>query len=139
MFKFFVPQTFLLSWNFSRSSKHQINLKKEYGKLISFILIYAARIFHFTDFRFVFNRYSLIPKGSAPGVSVGHTCTFIQSVNEGKGRIIIVGGANPSGSFSDSHIINLGKGIFVESMRCLISMFDLNYLTDFIGIIRGCF
>ncbi|TNM91771.1 hypothetical protein fugu_018782 [Takifugu bimaculatus] len=51
--------------------------------------------------------YSLIPRGSAPGVSVGHTCTFIPSVNEGKGRIIIVGGANPSGSFSDSHIINL--------------------------------
>lgn len=84
---------------------------------------------NFTNFRFVF-RYSLIPRGSAPGVSVGHTCTFIPSVNEGKGRIIIVGGANPSGSFSDSHIINLGKGIFVGRTICLISMFDLNYLTD---------
>ncbi|KAL6096829.1 rabepk [Pungitius sinensis] len=51
--------------------------------------------------------YSLIPGGAAPGVSVGHTCTFIPSEDEGKGRIFIVGGANPSGSFSHSHIINL--------------------------------
>ncbi|XP_040012736.1 rab9 effector protein with kelch motifs isoform X2 [Xiphias gladius] len=50
--------------------------------------------------------YSLVPRGSAPGVTVGHTCTFTPSVG-GKGRILIVGGANPSGSFSDSHIINL--------------------------------
>ncbi|XP_075899721.1 rab9 effector protein with kelch motifs [Nelusetta ayraudi] len=51
--------------------------------------------------------YSLIPRGSAPGVSVGHTCSFIPSEDEGKGRILIVGGANPSGSFSHSHTINL--------------------------------
>uniref|UniRef100_H3DN27 Rab9 effector protein with kelch motifs n=1 Tax=Tetraodon nigroviridis TaxID=99883 RepID=H3DN27_TETNG len=51
--------------------------------------------------------YSFIPRGSAPGLSVGHSCTFIPSVDEGKGRIIIVGGANPSGSFTHSHIINL--------------------------------
>lgn len=50
-----------------------------------------------------------MPKGSAPGVSVGHTCTFIPAEDEGKGRILIVGGANPSGSFSHSHTINLGK------------------------------
>lgn len=57
----------------------------------------------------VIDRYSLIPRGSAPGVSVGHTCSFIPSEDEGKGRILIVGGANPSGSFSHSHTINLGK------------------------------
>lgn len=74
----------------------------------------------FTYFRFVFNRYSLIPKGSAPGVSVGHNCTFIPSVDEGKGRIIIVGGANPSGSFTHSHTINLGKYISVESVMIQI-------------------
>lgn len=51
--------------------------------------------------------YSLIPRGSSPGVSVGHTCTFCPSEDRGKGRILIVGGANPSGSFSHSHIINL--------------------------------
>ncbi|XP_037548130.1 rab9 effector protein with kelch motifs [Nematolebias whitei] len=51
--------------------------------------------------------YSLVPRGSTPGVCVGHTCMFIPSEDGGKGRILIVGGANPSGSFSDSYIINL--------------------------------
>lgn len=62
-----------------------------------------------TFFFLAIYRYSLIPRGSAPGVSVGHTCTFITSDEEGKGTILIVGGADPSGSFSHSHIINLGK------------------------------
>ncbi|XP_065821780.1 rab9 effector protein with kelch motifs isoform X2 [Labrus bergylta] len=51
--------------------------------------------------------YSLMPRGSAPGVSVGHTCTFIPPADEGKGSILIVGGANPSGSFTHCNIINL--------------------------------
>lgn len=51
--------------------------------------------------------YSLRTRGSAPGVSVGHTCMFTPSEDGGKGRLIIVGGANPSGTFSDSHIMNL--------------------------------
>ncbi|XP_026209787.1 rab9 effector protein with kelch motifs isoform X2 [Anabas testudineus] len=51
--------------------------------------------------------YSFIPRGSAPGASVGHTCTFIPCGEGGKGRILIVGGANPSGSFPHSYIINL--------------------------------
>ncbi|KAM9318301.1 rab9 effector protein with kelch motifs [Pholidichthys leucotaenia] len=51
--------------------------------------------------------YCLMPRGSVPGVSVGHTCIFVPSGEGGKGRILIVGGADPSGSFSDSHIINL--------------------------------
>lgn len=53
--------------------------------------------------------YSLIPRGGAPGVSVGHTCTFYASEDGDKGKIVIVGGANPSGSFSHSYIINLGN------------------------------
>lgn len=53
-----------------------------------------------------------MPRGSAPGVSVGHTCTFIPSGDEGKERILLVGGANPSGSFSHSYAINLGKNVF---------------------------
>lgn len=65
--------------------------------------------FNLAAIAFPVNRYSLIPRGSTPDVSVGHTCTFIPSVDEGKGRILIVGGANPSGSFSHSHTINLGK------------------------------
>lgn len=51
--------------------------------------------------------YSLMPRGSAPGVSVGHTCTYLVSDNEEKGKILIVGGANPSGSFSYTYMINL--------------------------------
>lgn len=87
---------------------------KEYGEQISIShAIYNVKSFFppvcLVYFHFVFNRYSLIPRGSAPGVSVGHTCTFVPSVDEGKGRIIIVGGANPSESFTHSHTINLGK------------------------------
>ncbi|XP_028273379.1 rab9 effector protein with kelch motifs [Parambassis ranga] len=51
--------------------------------------------------------YSLIPNGDAPGSSVGHTCTFTHSEDGGKGKILIVGGADPCGSFSHCHIINL--------------------------------
>ncbi|XP_015247917.1 PREDICTED: rab9 effector protein with kelch motifs [Cyprinodon variegatus] len=51
--------------------------------------------------------YSLMPGGSTPGVSVGHTCMFVPSEDGGRGRIVIVGGANPSGSFSESYVINL--------------------------------
>ncbi|XP_048042656.1 rab9 effector protein with kelch motifs [Megalobrama amblycephala] len=51
--------------------------------------------------------YVVVATGAAPGVSVGHTCTFLPSSDGGKGRIVVVGGANPDGSFSDSHMINL--------------------------------
>lgn len=57
----------------------------------------------------VANRYSLRTRGRAPGVSVGHTCMFIPSEDGGNGKLIVVGGANPSSSFSGSHIMNLGK------------------------------
>ncbi|KAM3600029.1 uncharacterized protein V6R79_015984 [Siganus canaliculatus] len=53
--------------------------------------------------------YSLMPVGDVPGVSVGHTCMFVPSADGGKGRILIVGGANPSGSFSHSIAIDLDK------------------------------
>ncbi|MBN3278020.1 RABEK protein, partial [Polyodon spathula] len=57
----------------------------------------------------LFFRYALVPRGESPGVRVGHTCTYLPSItdNQGKGKILIVGGANPNGSFSDSHIIDL--------------------------------
>ncbi|KAI7813434.1 rab9 effector protein with kelch motifs, partial [Triplophysa rosa] len=51
--------------------------------------------------------YVLVPTGAGPGVSVGHTCTFLPSKDGGKGHIVLVGGANPNGSFSESYIINL--------------------------------
>uniref|UniRef100_A0A8C9W507 Rab9 effector protein with kelch motifs n=1 Tax=Scleropages formosus TaxID=113540 RepID=A0A8C9W507_SCLFO len=53
--------------------------------------------------------YALVPRGGAPGVNVGHTCTYVPSSDGDKGKIVIVGGANPSGSFADCHVIDLGK------------------------------
>ncbi|XP_061148531.1 rab9 effector protein with kelch motifs isoform X2 [Syngnathus typhle] len=50
--------------------------------------------------------YSLVPSGRPPGVSVGHTCTY-WSGNDGNEMVLIVGGANPGGSFSHTHAINL--------------------------------
>lgn len=50
-----------------------------------------------------------MPNGNAPGSSVGHTCTFTHSEDGGKGKILIVGGADPCGSFSHCHVINLGR------------------------------
>ncbi|XP_028319470.1 rab9 effector protein with kelch motifs [Gouania willdenowi] len=69
--------------------------------------------------------YSLMPNGSAPGVSVGHSCVFVPSVDEGKGKILIVGGANPSGSFSDSQIINLDNHYWdIPDWECLESRYE---------------
>lgn len=67
----------------------------------------------------------MIPRGSGPGVSVGHTCTFSPSSDGGKGRILIVGGANPRGSFSHSHIINLGTD--VTCFKLFATRFFLSY------------
>ncbi len=57
------------------------------------------------------HRYVVVPTGAGPAVSVGHTCTYLSSSDAGKGRIVIVGGANPEGSFSDSYMINLGSAL----------------------------
>ncbi|XP_072421782.1 rab9 effector protein with kelch motifs isoform X1 [Chiloscyllium punctatum] len=53
-------------------------------------------------------RYTLVPRGETPDVRVGHTLTFVPDTSE-EGKVIIVGGANPNGSFSDSHVLDLGK------------------------------
>ncbi|XP_067825817.1 rab9 effector protein with kelch motifs isoform X1 [Heptranchias perlo] len=50
--------------------------------------------------------YALVPRGENPGVRVGHTLAYIPDTS-GKGKIIIVGGANPNGSFPDAHILEL--------------------------------
>ncbi|KAG9353907.1 hypothetical protein JZ751_012031 [Albula glossodonta] len=42
-------------------------------------------------------------------VCVGHTCTYLPGKDAGKGKIVIVGGANPNGSFSESHIFDLDR------------------------------
>ncbi|XP_066568975.1 rab9 effector protein with kelch motifs isoform X2 [Amia ocellicauda] len=51
--------------------------------------------------------YALVPTGGGPGVRVGHTCSYIPGKEGSKGKIFIIGGANPNGSFSDSYIIDL--------------------------------
>ncbi|KAG5834693.1 hypothetical protein ANANG_G00264280 [Anguilla anguilla] len=53
--------------------------------------------------------YAVVPRGGGPGVSVGHTCTYVSGKDAGKGKILIVGGANPNGSFSESHVLNLDR------------------------------
>ena len=45
--------------------------------------------------------------GDAPSVRVGHTASFIPDPNGGNGKVYIIGGANPSGPFSDIHVLDL--------------------------------
>lgn len=49
--------------------------------------------------------YVLSPEGDAPCVRVGHTCNF---VSEEPPRVLVIGGANPDGSFADVYILDLG-------------------------------
>ncbi|XP_029470343.1 rab9 effector protein with kelch motifs isoform X3 [Rhinatrema bivittatum] len=52
--------------------------------------------------------YALVPCGQSPSSRVGHTCLYLPAAKDnGKGRIVIIGGANPNGSFSDAYIIDL--------------------------------
>lgn len=76
-----------------------------------FISHHYLPLLWYSDIFFLFKpcRYALVPRGEAPGPSVGHTCTFMPSASGGKGQIVIVGGANPSGSFSHCSLINLGN------------------------------
>ncbi|XP_078502189.1 rab9 effector protein with kelch motifs isoform X2 [Lissotriton helveticus] len=52
--------------------------------------------------------YDLIPRGQCPSARVGHNCLYLPPAEDGrKGKVVIVGGANPNGSFSDAYIIDL--------------------------------
>ncbi|XP_075761816.1 rab9 effector protein with kelch motifs isoform X2 [Pelodiscus sinensis] len=54
--------------------------------------------------------YKLVPQGERPNARVGHNCLYLPSApTAGKGQVVIVGGADPSGSFSDAHIIDLDR------------------------------
>ena len=51
--------------------------------------------------------YVLSPEGDAgPCMRVGHTCTFLAGDSR---RVLIIGGANPDGSFGDVYVLNLGS------------------------------
>ncbi|KAM5183850.1 rab9 effector protein with kelch motifs isoform 3-T3 [Callospermophilus lateralis] len=53
--------------------------------------------------------YTLTPHGDSPCARVGHSCSYLPSVGDAKrGKVVIVGGANPNRSFSDVYTMNLG-------------------------------
>ncbi|KAL2782046.1 rab9 effector protein with kelch motifs isoform a [Daubentonia madagascariensis] len=53
--------------------------------------------------------YTLTLAGDSPCARVGHSCLYLPPVGDAKkGKIFIVGGANPNRSFSDVHTIDLG-------------------------------
>ncbi|XP_038960700.1 rab9 effector protein with kelch motifs isoform X11 [Rattus norvegicus] len=56
-----------------------------------------------------FGRYTLTCPGDKPCPRVGHSCSYFPPVGEAeKGKVFIVGGANPNQSFSDVHTMDLG-------------------------------
>ncbi|XP_042819252.1 rab9 effector protein with kelch motifs isoform X2 [Panthera tigris] len=53
--------------------------------------------------------YTLTPTGDSPCARVGHSCSYLPPVGDAKrGKVFIVGGADPSRSFSDVHTMDLG-------------------------------
>ncbi|XP_005251697.1 rab9 effector protein with kelch motifs isoform X1 [Homo sapiens] len=54
--------------------------------------------------------YTLTVPGDSPCARVGHSCSYLPPVGNAKrGKVFIVGGANPNRSFSDVHTMDLGK------------------------------
>lgn len=52
--------------------------------------------------------YAFVPSGEAPSPRVGHTCLYVPASDiQGKGKVVIVGGADPGCCYADAHIINL--------------------------------
>eukprot|EP00073_Rattus_norvegicus_P035154 XP_008759957.1 PREDICTED: rab9 effector protein with kelch motifs isoform X10 [Rattus norvegicus] len=57
-----------------------------------------------------FGRYTLTCPGDKPCPRVGHSCSYFPPVGEAeKGKVFIVGGANPNQSFSDVHTMDLAR------------------------------
>ncbi|KAM5299858.1 rab9 effector protein with kelch motifs isoform 2-T2 [Ctenodactylus gundi] len=57
--------------------------------------------------------YTLTPAGDGPCARVGHSCSYLPPVGDAqRGKIFIVGGANPSQSFSDVHTVDLETRIW---------------------------
>ncbi|XP_054854009.1 rab9 effector protein with kelch motifs isoform X2 [Eublepharis macularius] len=56
--------------------------------------------------------YTFAPLGERPCARVGHNCFYLPPVDSSssKGKVVIVGGANPNGSFSDVYFIDLESG-----------------------------
>ncbi|XP_066294007.1 rab9 effector protein with kelch motifs-like [Branchiostoma lanceolatum] len=52
--------------------------------------------------------YVLSAGGVGPSLTVGHTCTYLPRAG-GSGKVVLVGGANPSGPFADTFVLDLEK------------------------------
>ncbi|XP_027631403.1 rab9 effector protein with kelch motifs isoform X3 [Tupaia chinensis] len=53
--------------------------------------------------------YTLTLPGDSPCARVGHSCSYLPPLGDAKrGKVFIVGGADPNGSFSDVHTLDLG-------------------------------
>ncbi|XP_071946960.1 uncharacterized protein [Antedon mediterranea] len=53
--------------------------------------------------------YVLSPRGEPPSMRVGHTCIFVPENKESSSKLLIVGGANPNGSFSETYFLDFKK------------------------------
>ncbi|KAG8554295.1 hypothetical protein GDO81_003752 [Engystomops pustulosus] len=52
--------------------------------------------------------YAFSPSGEAPSPRVGHTCLYVPGSDvQGKGKMVVVGGADPGSCYSEVHIIDL--------------------------------
>ncbi|XP_046560835.1 rab9 effector protein with kelch motifs-like [Haliotis rubra] len=55
--------------------------------------------------------YVLATSGESPTMRVGHTCTYIKGKDyagkEDAGKLYVIGGANPSGMFADTYVLDL--------------------------------
>lgn len=53
--------------------------------------------------------YVLSTCGDCPSIRVGHTCTYIKGKHDSdiNGKLYVIGGANPSGAFCDTFVLDL--------------------------------
>ncbi|XP_037060407.1 rab9 effector protein with kelch motifs isoform X3 [Peromyscus leucopus] len=62
--------------------------------------------------------YTLTCPGDKPCPRVGHSCSYLPPVGDDKrGKVFIVGGANPNQSFSDVHTMDLGTQRWAAATR----------------------
>lgn len=45
--------------------------------------------------------------GDCPSMRVGHTCAYIKGDEKHSGKVYVIGGANPSGPFNDTYVLDL--------------------------------
>jgi Rab9 effector protein with kelch motifs len=58
--------------------------------------------------------YVLAAAGNAPMMRVGHACVIVGSTAETNGQLYVIGGANPSGAFSDVYVLDLDTFTWIK-------------------------